>query len=84
MPPISSAVVPSIFLRRAKIAHFIKAIYGGIKMTCPNCNGKTKVVDSRTDEDSTERRRECVECGYRFSTVEVDRDLFERMVKQNG
>jgi transcriptional repressor NrdR len=52
-------------------------------MTCPKCNGKTKVVDSRTDEDSTERRRECVECGCRFSTVEVDRDYFERMVKKN-
>lgn len=53
-------------------------------MTCPNCNEKTKVIDSRTDEDSTERRRECTTCGYRFSTVELDRDLFERMVKQNG
>ena len=50
-------------------------------MTCSKCNGKTKVIDSRTDEDSTERRRECVECGYRFSTVEVDRDLYERLVK---
>ena len=52
-------------------------------MTCPNCNSRTKVVDSRTDEDSTERRRECVACGYRFTTVEVDKDLFERMVRLN-
>lgn len=52
-------------------------------MTCPNCNQKTKVIDSKTDEDSTERRRECAVCGYRFTTVEIDKDLYERMVKQN-
>ena len=52
-------------------------------MTCPKCNEKTKVIDSHTDEDSTERRRECTACGYRFSTVEVDRDFYERMVKQD-
>ena len=52
-------------------------------MTCPKCNRKTKVIDSRTDEDSTDRRRECTLCGYRFTTVEVDKDLFERMVRHN-
>jgi len=52
-------------------------------MTCPKCYAKTKVIDSRTDEDSTERRRECLECGYRFSTIEIDKDLYERTVKQN-
>lgn len=52
-------------------------------MTCPKCYGKTRIIDSRTDDDSTERRRKCVECGYRFSTIEIDRDLYERMVKQN-
>ena len=52
-------------------------------MTCPKCYEKTRVIDSRTDEDSTERRRECAACGYRFSTIEIDRDLYERTVKQN-
>lgn len=52
-------------------------------MTCPKCYEKTKVIDSRSDEDSTERRRECLVCGYRFSTIEIDKDLYERMVKQN-
>lgn len=52
-------------------------------MTCPNCNEKTKVIDSTTDEDSTTRRRECTACGYRFSTVEIDKDLYERLVKHN-
>lgn len=52
-------------------------------MTCPNCNGKTRVIDSTTDEDSTTRRRECTECDYRFSTVEIDKDLYERLVRRN-
>lgn len=52
-------------------------------MTCPKCYKKTKVIDSRSDEDSTERRRECLVCGYRFTTIEIDNDLYERMVKQN-
>lgn len=52
-------------------------------MTCPKCNENTRVIDSKSDEDSTERRRECLVCGYRFSTVEIDRDLYERLVRQN-
>ena len=52
-------------------------------MTCPNCNNKTRVIDSTTDEDSTTRRRECMECGYRFSTVEIDKDLYERLVRRD-
>lgn len=52
-------------------------------MTCPKCFEKTKVIDSRPDDDYVERRRECLECGYRFSTIEIDRDLYERTVKQN-
>lgn len=52
-------------------------------MTCPKCNEKTRVIDSTTGEDSTIRRRECVECGFRFSTIEIDKDLYERLVKHN-
>jgi transcriptional regulator NrdR family protein len=52
-------------------------------MTCPKCNEKTIVIDSITDEDSTTRRRKCLECDYRFTTVEIDKDLYERLVKHN-
>ena len=62
---------------------FILDFCGGIKMTCPKCNEKTKVIESRSDEDSTERRHECLVCGYRFTTIEIDKDLFERLVKRN-
>ena len=41
-------------------------------MNCPRCHKETKVIDSRLVDWNTqrERRRECLECGYRFTTVE--------------
>lgn len=42
-------------------------------MRCPNCgHEESKVVDSRPadDGDSIRRRRECLECGHRFTTYE--------------
>jgi transcriptional repressor NrdR len=50
-------------------------------MTCPKCFENTKVINSRHEEDAIMRRRECNACGYRFTTIEIDKDLFERMVK---
>ena len=43
-------------------------------MHCPFCrHGDSRVVDSRTTEDniSIRRRRECPECGRRFTTIET-------------
>lgn len=43
-------------------------------MHCPFCrHGDSRVVDSRTAEDgaSIRRRRQCPECGRRFTTVET-------------
>lgn len=48
-------------------------------MNCPNCGGMTKVLDSRPNEDSTKRRRECLDCKQRFSTVEIDADYYETL-----
>lgn len=42
-------------------------------MLCPNCNSPdTRVIDSRTSKDnqSIRRRRECSDCGHRFTTLE--------------
>jgi transcriptional repressor NrdR len=42
-------------------------------MNCPSCGAiDSKVVDSRSVEDGTSirRRRECLDCGYRFTTYE--------------
>jgi len=40
-------------------------------MKCPYCNSSnTKVVDKRITEGGNRRRRECVDCGKRFTTYE--------------
>ena len=41
-------------------------------MDCPNCNAPTKVLESRRAEDGAalRRRRECTECGERFTSYE--------------
>ena len=40
-------------------------------MNCPFCGeSDTKVTDSRPDQDGIRRRRECLACGRRFSTLE--------------
>ena len=56
-------------------------------MYCPVCNSKeTKVVDSRVTQDgvAVRRRRECVKCAYRFSTVEEMELLDITVVKRDG
>ena len=50
-------------------------------MKCPKCSfNDSKVVDSRVAKNgsSIRRRRECTECGFRFSTIEemIPTDLF--------
>ncbi len=53
-------------------------------MHCPFCrNPDSRVVDSRTADDgaSIRRRRECQECGRRFSTVET---ASLTVLKRNG
>lgn len=56
-------------------------------MRCPSCqyNG-TKVVDSRpVDENkSIRRRRECEECGFRFTTFEKVEETPLIVVKKDG
>ena len=47
-------------------------------MDCPVCERNTKVINSRPSSDSIRRRRVCLECGYRFNTVEVDEDMHIR------
>jgi transcriptional regulator NrdR family protein len=39
-------------------------------MKCPKCGCETKVVDSREYMDSVRRRRECLACGVRYTTLE--------------
>ena len=56
-------------------------------MKCPFCdNQDTKVVDSRpTDESqSIRRRRECEQCGRRFTTYEKIEEIPLIVVKKDG
>src|SRR5680860_1020124 len=56
-------------------------------MKCPICYYlDTKVVDSRvaTDGLSIRRRRECLKCGFRFSTYEEVEILDLVVVKRDG
>jgi len=56
-------------------------------MFCPVCRYKeTKVIDSRLTQDgmSVRRRRECVKCAYRFSTLEEMELLDIVVVKNDG
>ena len=41
-------------------------------MLCPKCNSsQVVVVDSRISDKTTRRRRECLDCKVRFSTLEI-------------
>jgi len=56
-------------------------------MKCPYCKAdNTGVVDSRLSEDgdSVRRRRECQNCGKRFTTYERVELQMPMIVKQNG
>ena len=56
-------------------------------MYCPVCSNKsTKVLDSRLigDSFSIRRRRSCIKCRFRFSTVEEIEILDLTVIKRDG
>lgn len=56
-------------------------------MHCPFCgDSETKVIDSRlvAEGDQVRRRRECQECGERFTTFETAELVLPRVIKSNG
>lgn len=56
-------------------------------MKCPYCTKiNNKVIDSRLGKDgrSIRRRRECLECGRRFTTYEKLEELLPMVVKKDG
>jgi len=56
-------------------------------MKCPVCsNDETRVIDSRVSSEgvSVRRRRECVKCDFRFSTVEGVELLELSVIKSDG
>ena len=60
---------------------------GGYELQCPYCeNEDTRVIDSRLSEgkDAIRRRRECLECGKRFTTYERREPLRLVVIKRDG
>ncbi len=56
-------------------------------MKCPFCNClDSKVVDSRLNDDGTSirRRRECTDCGKRYTTYEKIESTPVLVIKNNG
>ncbi|HLD19678.1 MAG TPA: transcriptional regulator NrdR [Patescibacteria group bacterium] len=56
-------------------------------MQCPGCrHQETRVLDSRVSSDglTVRRRRECITCAFRFSTVEEIEILGLTLIKRNG
>lgn len=56
-------------------------------MKCPYCyNTNSKVLDSRSNEESNSirRRRECLNCGRRFTTYETVESIPILIIKKNG
>lgn len=52
-------------------------------MKCVFCSDDTKVVDKRTAENVTRRRRECLKCKKRFTTYERA-DVSIDVIKKDG
>lgn len=55
-------------------------------MRCPKCGSRDdKVIDSRQSRDSSSirRRRECLSCGYRFTTYEEIERSDLRVIKRD-
>jgi len=55
-------------------------------MRCPKCGSRDdKVIDSRQSRDSSSirRRRECLNCGYRFTTYEEVERSDLRVIKRD-
>ncbi len=58
-----------------------------ITIKCPYCNDEeTKVVDKRetSEFDVTRRRRECLDCGKRFTTYERVEGIELYIIKKDG
>ena len=46
-------------------------------MNCPFCHkNQAQVIDSRSYPDRVRRRRKCLQCGERWSTIEHRQDVF--------
>lgn len=53
-------------------------------MKCPECGcEESKVIDSRPTENKVRRRRECINCGFRFTTYEIIEEVPLMVIKKD-
>jgi transcriptional regulator NrdR family protein len=53
-------------------------------MLCPKCGAlENRVIDSRDKRIFVRRRRECRQCGERFSTVEIRQSEYESLQRKS-
>ena len=65
----------------------MRALYSEAIMKCPYCRADNdRVIDSRSSQDglAIRRRRECVNCGRRFTTYERPEETTIKVVKKDG
>lgn len=56
-----------------------------INMKCLECGcEESKVIDSRPTENKVRRRRECINCGFRFTTYEIIEDVPLMVIKKDN
>lgn len=54
-------------------------------MKCPECScEESKVIDSRPTENKVRRRRECIQCGFRFTTYEIVEEVPLMVLKKDN
>ena len=48
-------------------------------MTCPKCKSpRVATIDTRSKPFGTQRRRQCTDCGQRFSTAEISTEEYKK------
>lgn len=51
-------------------------------MNCPRCKSEnTKCVDSRPSNTAVHRRKKCMDCNYRWNTMEITVDRHKELLK---
>lgn len=51
-------------------------------MECPECDNRTRVLDSRRYAGAVYRKRECKTCHFRFWTEELEIEEDSQMIRE--
>lgn len=84
-PPCDTTAV-----RQNRVPNAVRAlprVYSNLNMKCPFCRvDHDRVIDSRSSQDglAIRRRRECVNCGRRFTTYERPEETTIKVIKKDG